>query len=287
MPEFASLPPQSVSLLDLLRAAGRRWLWITAVTLGCAAALFALSYLSEVKYEAKVIAVPRGGQDRSGLLSALAGQFGGIAALAGLNVNETAERAEAVQMLQSQTLARQFLEDNKLLPLIFARNWDVQKSAWRDRPHTLNEGVRIFDGGIRSVVEDRRTGLITVRIVWRDPQQAAAWANELVRQANERLRQRAVARAEKSLDYLEREAKKSDNVEIRQALYRLMEDQFKNLLLANVTEDYSFAVIDPAVAPDRTQPVSPKRGLYLLAGLFIGAMISLMMVYGAASRRNG
>lgn len=246
---------------------------------------FVSSFAISPKYEVKVIAMPRG-QDRNSLLSSLAGQFGGIAALAGLGAAENSERAEAVQMLQSQILAREFIEQNNLLPLIFAKDWDPLRHRWRGKERTLNQGVRVFDGSIRGVVEDRRTGLITLRIVWRDPVQAAAWANELVRRGNERLRQRAVTRAEKSLAYLKQEAAKTDTVDIRQALYRLMAEQYKNMLLANVSEEYAFSLIDPAVPPDRGQFKFPNRTLFGLAGLFFGGLFSMIMVFIEANRRS-
>ncbi len=278
--------PRSVPLVEFVRAAARRWLLLCLLMFGGAALLLGLSRLVTPRYEVKVIAMPRGGADRNSLLSSLAGQFGGIAALAGLTAGENAERAEAVQMLQSQTLAREFLQDNHLLPVIFADDWDPRRQAWRKRERTLNQGVKVFDGSIRGVIEDRRTGLITVRITWRDPKQAAEWANELVHRANIRLRERAIARAQKSLQYLQAEALKSDNVEIRQALYRLMEDQYKNLLLANVSEEYSFAVIDPAIAPDPNQYTSPNRALYILVGLFLGGLLGIAIVVFSATPRR-
>ncbi len=270
---------------ELLRIAGRRWLRILTIIMLAGALGFVSSFAISPKYEVKVIAMPRG-QDRNSLLSSLAGQFGGIAALAGLGAAENSERAEAVQMLQSQILAREFIEQNNLLPLIFAKDWDPLRHRWRGKERTLNQGVRVFDGSIRGVVEDRRTGLITLRIVWRDPVQAAAWANELVRRGNERLRQRAVTRAEKSLAYLKQEAAKTDTVDIRQALYRLMAEQYKNMLLANVSEEYAFSLIDPAVPPDRGQFKFPNRTLFGLAGLFFGGLFSMIMVFIEANRRS-
>ena len=234
------------------------------------------------RYEVELVALPRGGAERSSLLSLLTGQLGGLAGLGG---GEGGQRAEAIQMLQSKLLAREFIEDNKLLPVLFASDWDERRQSWSGRTHTLNDAVEVFDRRIRGVIEDRRSGLVTMRVTWKDPVQAASWANEMIRRANDELRRRAVARAGGSINYLKREARNADTVEIQQALYRLMEEQYKNLLLANVTDEYAFSVIDPAVAADPDQYVFPRRGLFAFGGLFFGIVLALILVFIEASQR--
>jgi uncharacterized protein involved in exopolysaccharide biosynthesis len=273
------VPTNTVPAAQLLRVVRYRWKWLLALMLVPTLAALLLALTSPRRYEANLVALPRGPQDRGGLLNSLGGSLGGLAAIAGLSLGEGGERAEAIQMLQSQILAREFIEDHHLLPVLFSGDWDSRRQTWRERTHTMNEAVSYFDHGIRNVIEDRRTGLVTVRITWRDPVQAAAWANELVRRANDELRSRAVARAQGSIEYLKREARNADAVEIQQTLYRLMEEQYKTLLLANVSNDYAFSVIDPAVPPDPKQYVSPRVGLYTLAGLFFGLVLAATLVF--------
>jgi uncharacterized protein involved in exopolysaccharide biosynthesis len=267
-------------VLAVLRTHWKRWLALVFLTtlIGVIAA-----WLLPRRYEAEAVVLPRG-NERAALMQSLGSQLGGLAALAGLGGAEGGQRAEAIEMLQSQILAREFIEDNKLLPVLFASDWDTQRNAWRNA-RTINEGVALFDHRIRVVIEDRRTGLATVRITWKDPVQAAAWANELVRRANNELRQRAVTRAQGSIEYLKREARTAEAVDIQQALYRLMEDQYKTLLLANVSDDYALSVIDPAVASDSRQYVFPKRALFAFAGLFFGLVLVLIMAFIAAAQR--
>jgi uncharacterized protein involved in exopolysaccharide biosynthesis len=280
-----STPP--VPAAHLLRVIRNRWKWLLALVVTPALLALLLALVTPRRYEADLVALPRGPQDRGGLLNSLGGSLGGLAAIAGLSLGEGGERAEAIQMLQSQILARQFIEDNHLLPVLFSSEWDSRRQAWRGRPRTLNDAVMYFDRGIRTVVEDRRTGLVTVRITWRDPVQAAAWANELVRRANEELRRRAVVRAESAIDYIKREARNADAVEIQQTLYRLMEDQYKTLLLANVSNDYAFSIIDPAVPADRDQYVSPRKFLFTFAGLVFGILLAIVLVLLEAPQLPG
>ena len=273
------VPANTVPAAALLRVVRYRWKWLLALTLVPGLAALLLSLTSPRRYEADLVALPRGPQDRGGLLNSLSGSLGGLAAIAGLTLGEGGQRAESIQMLQSQILARDFIQDHHLLPVLFPGDWDSRRQAWRKRPRTMNEAVKYFDHGIRNVIEDRRTGLVTVRIIWSDPVQASAWANELVRRANDELRRRAVVRAQSSIEYLKREARDADAVEIQKTLYRLMEDQYKTLLLANVSNDYAFSVIDPAVPADLDQYVSPRVGLYTVAGLFFGLVLAATLVF--------
>jgi uncharacterized protein involved in exopolysaccharide biosynthesis len=274
----------AIPVAQLLGVLRRRWKRLAALILISMLIGLVAALTLPRRYEAELVALPRG-SDRSALLSSLGGQLGGLAALAGFGGGESGQRAEAIQMLQSRILAREFIEDNKLLPVLFASDWDAQRLTWRGRPRTLNDAV-LFFRGVRTVVEDRRTGLVSLRIAWRDPVQAAAWANELVHRANDRLRARAITRAQGSIDYLKREARNTDVVEIQQALYHLMEDQYKNLLLANVSSDYAFSIIDPAVAADPDQYVSPRKGLFLFGGLFFGVVLALFIVFVEASSQR-
>ena len=278
-----SAPPgRTVTIAQLLAVARYRWKLLLALIFVPTFLAVLLVIVSPRLYEAEAVVLPRI-QDRSALLGAL-GQLGGLASLAGLGSAEGGQREEAIQMMQSQILARQFIEDNHLLPVLYPSEWDAQRQSWRGRARTMNEAVRRFDRGIRSVVEDRRTGLVTVRITWGDRIQAAAWANELVHRANEQLRARAVKRAQGAIDYLQREAQRATAVEVQQTLYRLMEEQYKTLLLANVNEDYALSIIDPAVASDPNRYASPRRARITFAGLVFGGVLALIVAFLQASR---
>jgi uncharacterized protein involved in exopolysaccharide biosynthesis len=67
-------------------------------------------------------------------------------------------------------------------------------------------------------------------------------------------------------------------LEVRQAIYSLAESHFKTMALAKAREEYYFRVIDPPVAPDRDDYVSPKRALMIAAAVIGGAMLGLMVV---------
>jgi LPS O-antigen subunit length determinant protein (WzzB/FepE family) len=94
---------------------------------------------------------------------------------------------------------------------------------------------------------------------------------------NDRLRADAIRTANSSLEYLDKELAKTSVVEIRQAIYRLTEEQVSNAMLANVQREYAFHFIDPAVPPETK--FSPKRTVMTGVGAAIGLFLGMLIVY--------
>lgn len=235
-------------------------------------------------FRAEVLIAPAKEGDSRGGLSALAGQFAGLGSLAGIGFGGGSDKSQAVATLSSRALTERYIHDQNLLPVLFPHRWDSAKEAFtpnsRGKVPTLWDGNKLFNG-IRAVAEDKKTGLVTLSIEWKDPQQAAQWANDLVKLANSTLRNRAIADSNRNLDYLNEQLEKTGVVEVRQAIYRLLETEVKNIMVAQGSEEYAFKVIDPAVVPqDKSRP---KRSLITLAGGLFGLMLAAL--YYALARR--
>ncbi len=241
------------------------------------AAVITYSYLKTPVYRGVVKAMPRENDSAGGGgLQSVLGQFGGLAALAGLSFGSVSEQ-ESLALLKSRALFTQFASEQNLLPLLFPDRWDAKAGRWRGDPAlapTMDDAWGMFDGGIRRVSADPKTQLITLDVTWRDRRQAAEWANELVRLANEQLRQRALRESASSIASYQEQVAHVDAVELRQSIYKLLEVQVNRSVVAKSRLDYALTVIDPAVVPDAKRYVSPRRFLMLVVsgplGLFAG-----------------
>ena len=164
------------------------------------------------------------------------------------------------------------------MPVLFAADWDENQRTWRvasDDVPTTEDAYRLFDS-IRSVDEDLSTGLITVTVTWTDPKLAADWANALVDDVNEQLRDRAILVSRKNLEFLNAELRTVGEIEVRTAIYGLIEAEMKNAMFANARSEYAFKVIDPAVVPEKKH--WPNRLLLVLIGLSAGTVIGVLVV---------
>lgn len=250
----------------------------------------AAAYLMTPVYRAQLVMAPvKADEGKAGVLS----QLGGLASLAGISLGGGGtDKATALATLESQSFTREFIERHDLMPKLFAQFWNSKKESWIvDLPGgipTLSDGAKVL-ADIRSVEEDKVTGLVAVAVEWTDPEQAAEWANLLVSDLNSKLRQAAIQEAERSIEYLTMEANKSNVVELQSAIYGLIEEQVKQIMLANVRMEFAFKVVDPALAPQHDDFVKPKRNLMIAIGIVVGVLVgafSAFLIEGWRSRQS-
>jgi uncharacterized protein involved in exopolysaccharide biosynthesis len=209
----------------------------------------------------------------------LASQLGGLVALAGGAISRTSS-TDAIAILGSEGLARAFIEDLNLLPVLFADQWNNEVGRWKsdskeDWPD-LWDAVRFFDTSIRRVRLDRTTGLVHLSVQWTDPELAAEWANVLVKMTNQKMRERALSEATTNIAYLERELANTSIVTLQQSIGRVLESELQKMLIARGNEEFSFRVLDRAEAPKF--PVKPKRRIIVLASVFLAGILSVVIV---------
>lgn len=263
---------------------------IGAIALGCLALFAAAAFLMPLKYRAEVLVVPVEEGKVGGGLSALAGQFGGLAELAGVNLGGGAGRKEtSVAYLGARVFIEGFVKDKNLLPVLFASDWDAGAGKWKEQDEnkvpTTWDAYQFISKHVLSVEMDKKTGLVTLAVEWKDRGQAVEWANELISRANLDLRRAAIAETESSLAYLQQELTKTDVVEVRQAIFKVMESQFKTKMLANVQEQFAFKVIDPAAPMGADAFVKPKRLLLIALGLVCGVLLGVLTAFVLSIRR--
>lgn len=281
-------------IVDLAAVAGKLWKhrwWIAASALICTALATLYAFTATPIYRASVLMVPANNNAGGGLEGAL-GQLSGLASLAGVQIgNANLAKAEALAVLQSRELTEAFIRDKNLMPLLFPKRWDQELQRWRadKKQPTPAEANKYFGEKVRSVYDDKKTNLVTLRIDWNDRVEAAAWANELVERLNAEMRARAIAAAEASIGYLEDELPSTETVATREAINRLIEAQIKQRMLANVTREYVFRVVDKAMAPDEDDPIRPRK-VMLIAGAFLGGIAlstGFILVMGFAGGQRG
>lgn len=255
----------------------RRRLWVFACVLVVGAAFAVYAFVAHPIYRASTVLVPAS-QDRNqfGSGSGVLGQLGGLASLAGVNIGSgDSETEEAIAVLNSRHFIEAFIVDNKLMPVLFPKDgWLASLQG----PPTISRACKVFSKQILSVTPDKKTSLITLAVDWRNREEAARWANEIVTRINAEMRTRAIEKANASVQYLRVELEQTSDVGTRDAVNRLIEAQIKQRMIANVNHEYSFRVVDRAVVPELIDKVKPKRTLLIAAGCFLGFLVSIGIV---------
>lgn len=261
----------SIDLRQVWEAAwADKWV-VVAITTVCFVAAVAYSLLATPIYRAEVLLAPVTDNQLQGSLA----RFGGLANLAGINLGTGDDDKHGVAVLKSKRLAEDFIQEGNLLSVLFADEPGMVRKSWigNDTPLDIRDGVKKFDDDVRSVSEDNKTGLVKLSVEWVNAQIAADWAQKLVAKANDQIRQRSIQESEQRLKYLNEQLGKASFIELREAISRVIEDEVKSMMLAQVQTEYAFRVIDPAIVPKYR--VWPKRTLIVLAGTFVGGLLGV------------
>lgn len=272
-----SVEEDEIDLLELIRTLLQAWKTIVGTTIVCTglAVVYAL-YAPEV-FKAKTLLAPA--QEESSSTSSALSQFGGLAAMAGITIPSSSNVERVLATLETREFLKKFISSRKLLPIIFDDLWDESSSSWKtiegQEELTTVDGIVPLQGAIE--VEQEKSGLITLSISWNDPFVAAQLANDLVKQINNQLRERAIADSKKRVGYLEQELAKTTLQDMRAVLYNLLESEKQKAMLANVNEDFALEVIDPAVVPEIRE--KPNRKLIVVLGGVCGGFLGIFAIF--------
>jgi len=252
-----------------------KWL-IIAVSAAFAIATIAYALTLTHWYRSEVLLAPA---EEQTMPSGIAGQLGSLAGIAGISMGGKGS-VEALAILRSRDFTRAFIEDQQLLPVLFAEEWDSENQRWlnedAEKWPDIGDGVRYFGSNLRKISEDRETRLVTVAVEWTDPELAALWTELLIQRLNDYMRLRALDEAQANVEYLQAELVATSGVTMQQAVGRLLEREHQKLMLARGNGEFAFRVIDSAEVPE--SPVRPNRRLMVIVATIFGGMLSVFFV---------
>jgi len=276
-----------------------KWL-IIAITavFAIGSVLFAISQPNTYKSEA--LLAPADAEQGGGGLAALAGQFGGLASMAGINLGGKGgvdKTQMAIEVMKSRQFTSDFIQNHNLLPDLMAiKSWNMAENTigYDDEMYLVNdnkwirevqapfkpepsmqEAFKEFSKKV-AVNTDKETGMVKISVEHLSPFIAQQWVNWLIEDINKVMKERDVAEAIKSTAFLESKIEQTNVADIRSILYKLIEEQAKTIMFAEVREEYVFKTIDPALVPE--EKAGPKRALICVLGTMLGGMLAVMLV---------
>ena len=235
----------------------------------------------------------------SGGLSGIAGQFGGLASLAGVNLgSQSANKTQlALEVLKSRIFTSEFIKRHEILPdLMAVKSWELSSNTieydkelyddengkWlravkapRKPKPSMQEAYKEFIQ-IVSTSTDVETGMVKISVEHVSPFIAKQWVNWLIQDLNDEMKQRDVLEANRSTEFLTKQLEETKIADIRSVLYKLVEEQAKTIMFANVRDEYVFKTIDPALVSEEKS--KPKRALIVMLGVTLGGLLSIILV---------
>ncbi|SIQ50733.1 G-rich domain on putative tyrosine kinase [Shewanella morhuae] len=140
---------------------------------------------------------------------------------------------------------------------------------------SMQEAYKVFSK-IFTVNSDKETGMVTLAVEHISPTVAQKWVAWLVQDINKVMKERDVAEANRSSEFLNKQIALTNVADIKTILYKLVEEQAKTIMFAEVRDEYVFKTIDPALVPE--EKAKPKRALICVLGTMLGGMLGIMFV---------
>jgi uncharacterized protein involved in exopolysaccharide biosynthesis len=274
--------------------------WLISAVTGAAAVISVVVALGLPNiYTASALLAPA--ESSGGGLSGLMKQYGGLASLAGVSLSgdEAGGRAQlGMQLMKSRAFIGDFVERRDILPALMAveawdagsgaivfdaEAYDAASKAWvvrdveppKSAKPSSQEAHKAFTA-VLGVSKDKQTGYVTVSIDHQSPIVAAQWVDWLVEDVNAAVKAQDVAEAEKSIEYLKQQVANTSLADLQSMFFELIQSQTETVMLAQVSPEYVFKTIDPAVVPEEKS--KPSRARICVLGTLLGGMLGVVLV---------
>jgi uncharacterized protein involved in exopolysaccharide biosynthesis len=268
-----------IDILELLKILwDKKWV-IVLVSILFTSISICYALVSERYYLAETsLLVGDEGKSKTSML----GSLGGLASMAGVDLSESGtDKDYYIATLKSRIFLKEFIKKNSLMSVFFEDIWDNQRGSWileeDQKPPSVYEACKFFNENVMSVSENKDSGIISLKISWKDPELAAEWANSIVSDVNTYIREKKINEYTLKIQYLEKQIEQTSVVNMQKIFYKLIEQQIQNQSMAQVKKDFAFQVIDPAVTPEK--PHKPNRKLIVLLGGFAGGFFGIFLVF--------
>ena len=268
---------------------------ITAV-FAIASVIYALSLPN--MYKSTMVLSPAQSDGKSGM-GALAAQYGGLAAMAGINLGsgDSSRIDQAVELMKSWPFLEIFINKYNLKPQIMAvigwnkksnklqydtdiynpetKEWTLEvKDSETPEPSSW-KAYRAFSNML-TVSNDAKTGMLTIAIEHYSPQVAFEWVGLLKQEINTFYQMQDMVEAQKNIDYLKTKIAETNVTDMQAVFYKMIESQTKTLMLAEVSDQYLVKTVVPAKVSEEKS--KPRRGLICILATMLGGMFGLMFV---------
>jgi len=304
--QFSSQQFFTDSDIDLQRLWNAIWggrLIIISITLvfSIASVIYALSVPNE--YKATALLAPASSSS-SLSLSNLAGQIGGLASLAGINIGGAASEDKsvvAIEVMRTWDFQEKFIKENNIEVEVFAAEgwertrdqliidselYDVVNKKWVRTDFDVSKGQTEIPSSWElyeefrdrlSISQDKASGIVKVSIEYYSPNLAKEWTEKIITSINSHVQKKDREEALKSIAYLNKKIDETNIADMQAVFYQLIEEQTKTLMLAEISKEYVFTTVSPAMIAEEES--KPNRALISIIGALIGGILSLIVVF--------
>lgn len=267
--------PNTIGLIDIVRTLLKRKKIILISIFGFLLIAVVFALVVTKQYKSVLLALPVADEEQSA-----SAKLGGFASLLG-GASKGDRSQFSFETLKSRDFAGKIIVKHDLMPEILPDRWDSEKKSWilddNGKPPSLSLAITVFQENNLSIEIDQKTGLITLEVTWSNAQKAAVIANDFIDVANQFLREKAIIDSKSSMQYLKDQIAETQEIEVKEMLYGLVQKELQITKVAQSKQDYAFEVIDPAVPADYA--AKPKKKLIVVIGVMTGTLFGILIAF--------
>ncbi len=239
-----------------------------------------------IVYKVEVLMLPSKDDRATGATS----NISVLANAAGFNMKSSSGMLadEALARLKTKSFILKYIKQKKIKHILYANQWNEDEMQWiGDEPTNQDATLLLLDMlNIERNLKDL-SGLVTLSLKWSNPihvNKIAVIANDLVDSINFQTKQRAITESKNNINFLKKELGQTSVISSQAILYSMIERQMHKIMLANVSDEYVFKVIDPAINP--RYPEKNYKKWIIFIGFILGLIISMLFSVIHSSYRN-
>ena len=283
-----------LSVLDIFQAIRTGSKTISIITLIFIIFSIVYSLNLEDTYQSDSVLISRESNGQNSI-----SQISNLATIAGLGFSSGSDPLiETMEIISSREFTKHLLTFDEILPSMMAaksydavskriifdpNSYDSENNVWVHeetanttfKPSYL-EAHRVFTGKLLKISKDSKTGLLNISIEHISPIFAKELLELTIHEANSLLRKRDIESSKEALEFLKKELRRTNLVEIKESINQIIEVQLEKQMMAKIYEDYSLIVLEPPFIPD--EKAGPQRSLIVLFSSVVGLILAVFYV---------
>ena len=277
-------------------------LWLKKITILIITTVFAVIsvfYALSIPNQYKATALLAPAKVESSDISGSLGQLGGLASLAGVNLNNSggSETEMAKAIMISWNFIESFINSNNLVAELAAVDgwnkesnqlilnqeiYDLKNDIWlADKPSSWSL-YKSFSSMLS--IQETNSGFLLVSIEHYSPYVAKKWLDLYISEINKHMQELQVYKVNNNITYLQKQIATTSNAEMQNVFYTIIEEQIKNKMLAEASPDYVFVSVSASMVPEEKS--QPKRAIICISLTLLGGIISVLYVLFIHYRRK-
>ena len=273
----------AITLIDLVNVIKINFVFISAVMILGFVLTAAYSLVVTPIYASSALIAPNINDKESSRASAMS-SLPGISGLMPLSTGVS--RSEiAYQKLMSAEFFRVLYENDNFLKdfysvksysvttkeVTYEGNIDIE--SLRSKYH-FQKGYEDFHKKFLLATYNRKAILINLMLKNKSPELASFWLKQIIFEINKYVKEEEKLEAENSLKYLQNRLSETNIIEVQRVIAALIQEKIQTLMLAEVSEEYLFDIIDEPYVPNYR--FWPKRTQLTVIGTISSGFVSVI-----------